>query len=413
MATLHIHALTSLGSSFDSYSQTTDTLFRGIYPQQLDAEQISEVLALDGIDLSQIPPGLKEHYSEAWAQIDAGPGQTIRQLVAATVIDPYDSDTPTLIPSPDVLRLLEAKEKAFALATQADEILFQEMMAGQPTATQREILSIQNQRTADMYHKPTRLPGSEIDLKKIIHDLELDDLARETLQRIINEYEVESAPVIFKRWKRLNQLDTLELKLRMNLGPKWQHVLDKDLKARAREQLQTFESARIESEFPLRRLHTQYIQRIAQLLPSPSSMQFKFVCNTNMYPELHTELYELKKLSEELYVLSGIQDKDREAIRERADNFPEKNSARIAELEKLTENRYRLEHINDAESVYFDNSTDAINRNVSKVQSGALEILDADYAYLRGIIELRKLQMKTASDLQGALPTDETNEATT
>ena len=261
-----------------------------IYPQRLTEKYITQILELDGIDPAEINPAAKEQYSAAWAGIESGPGRIIEELAEATILDPKNSERPTYIATPDVLRLLEARKKAFALATQADDILFQELMAGQSTPIQQNIISLKNQRKADMHQLRTLLPGSQIDLEEIINELNIDDLVRKTIQLIIEEYKTERTPLIIKRWEDLNKLDTSEVNLHIELGPKWQQVLNGELKSQAFEQLRRIDSARIRTEFPLRELNSNYIQRIVKILPSPLSMDFRSRCNTTIYPKISAEM---------------------------------------------------------------------------------------------------------------------------
>ena len=131
-----------------------------------------------------------------------------------------------------------------------------------------------------------------------------------------------------------------------------------------------------------------------------------------IYPKIYAEINGLEEISEELSSLSGIQTKDREAIKERVLVFQEKNSKLVSDIEQLIENRYRLEHRNPEDFSYVDTLEDASENIQIDDRSDSLELLDADYAYLQAIMELRNRQITIASVLRGALPTTEAYEDT-
>ena len=141
-------------------------------------------------------------------------------------------------------------------------------------------------------------------------------------------------------------------------------------------------------------------------------MDFRSRCNTTIYPKIYAEINGLEEISEELSSLSGIQTKDREAIKERVLVFQEKNSKLVSDIEQLIENRYRLEHRNPEDFSYVDTLEDASENIQIDDRSDSLELLDADYAYLQAIMELRNRQITIASVLRGALPTTEAYEDT-
>ena len=384
-----------------------------ILPQPLSEDEITEILEQSGISDSELTAVAREHYTTAWSAISLGPGRRIEEVSDSVLTNSVHSEERSYIASPDLLRLLEARERAFVSADKADDILFQELTADQSTGVQQVMVRIRNQRRDRMHRSPLKIAGSRLELRERVRSLNLDENIQTAVEPIIEEFEAQRAALVVARWKRLSQLDVIESKLRIDLGPRWKHILDAQARGRALEKLRDITSARISTEFPLRDHSSEYVQRIVKKLPQPSSSNFWVACNTVLHPKVHTEINELRELSSQVSLLSGISPEDLKGIQELMFITQERNSKLLLEIEKLSENMYQIEHRYPIDLESTEEPENLGEDTLLSLRSEALQLLDAEFAYLRALIEFRKRQIATASALRGALPTDEANEATT